>query len=242
MSGHSKWSKVKHQKATTDVVKAREFTKASRGITIAVKEGGGVTNPDDNFRLRLAIEKAKEVNMPKVNIDRAIEKGSGTGSVAIERIMYEGFAPGGVALCIDATTDNKQRTVAEVKNVLERAGGSLGGPGAVSYLFARCGLLAVQKGSQSVDTMYTIAIDTGADDVQEKDTVFELYTTMELLFSTKKKLEERGIMVEGVALVMKPKIFVGGDESTLARVEQLAQDLEDLEDVQAVYTNAGSVQ
>lgn len=137
MSGHSKWSKVKHQKATTDVVKAREFTKAARGITIAVMEGGGVIDPDHNFRLRLAIQKARDVNMPKENISRAIEKGKGTEAAGIEQVMYEGYGPGGVALLIEAATDNRNRTVSQIKNALERAGGTLTGPGSASFLFTQ---------------------------------------------------------------------------------------------------------
>ncbi len=137
MSGHSKWSKVKHQKATTDVVKAAAFTKASHAITIAVREGGGVTNPDMNFRLRLAIEKARGANMPKENIQRAITKGTGVGGETIESIFYEGYGPGGVAFIIEAATDNRQRTASAVKNILDRFGGALAGPGSVLFLFSK---------------------------------------------------------------------------------------------------------
>lgn len=137
MSGHSKWSKVKHQKATTDVARAAAFTKASHGITIAVREGGGSTNPDTNFRLRLAIEKAREVNMPKENIERAITKGTDAHGEAIESISYEGYGPGGVAFIIVAATDNRQRTASAVKNIMDQFGGSLAGPGAVSFLFTK---------------------------------------------------------------------------------------------------------
>lgn len=134
MSGHSKWSKVKHQKAVTDVVKAKSFTQASRAITIAVKEGGG-SNPDHNYRLRLAIEQARSANMPKDNIERAIAKGLGQGADTLEQITYEGFGPHGVALLIDTATDNRNRTVSFIKSILDRAGGSLATPHAVSYMF-----------------------------------------------------------------------------------------------------------
>lgn len=137
MSGHSKWSKVKHQKATTDVVKAVAFTKASRGIMMAVREGGGITDPEKNFRLRLAIEKARAVNMPKENIARAMEKAAGGAAGDIEPITYEGYGPGGVALLVEAATDNRNRTVSVIKHMFERHGGTLGGPGSVSFLFTR---------------------------------------------------------------------------------------------------------
>lgn len=134
MSGHSKWSKVKHQKAVTDVVKAKSFTQASRAITIAVKEGGG-GNPDHNFRLRLAIDQARAANMPKDNIERAIAKGLGSGAADLEQITYEGFGPHGVAFLIDTATDNRNRTVSFIKSLFDRAGGSLASPHAVSYMF-----------------------------------------------------------------------------------------------------------
>src|SRR3989338_10745888 len=145
MSGHSKWSKVKHQKATTDAVKSRAFTRASRAITVSVKEGGGIADPDKNFRLRLAIEQAKAVNMPKDTIERAIEKGSGAGAAAYENLLYEGYGPGGVAYLVEAATDNHQRTVSEVKHVFDHAGGTLAAPGAVSYQFRRSGVVLVSK-------------------------------------------------------------------------------------------------
>ncbi|MCX6793930.1 MAG: YebC/PmpR family DNA-binding transcriptional regulator [Candidatus Gottesmanbacteria bacterium] len=145
MSGHSKWSKVKHQKATTDVVKSFAFTKASHAITVAVKEGGGITDPVSNFHLRLAVEKAHAVNMPKENIERAIAKAAGEGAAAIEQIMYEGYGPGGVAILIHAATDKRQRTVSQIKNVLERAGGTLVSPGGVNFLFERRGTIIEPK-------------------------------------------------------------------------------------------------
>lgn len=137
MSGHSKWSKVKHQKATTDLAKAAAFTKASRAITVAVKEGGGITDLNGNFRLRLAIDKAREVNMPKDTIQRAIEKASGEGANAFEQVTYEGYGPGGAAILIEGTTDNRNRTTSQIKNVLERNGGSLARPGAVQFQFTK---------------------------------------------------------------------------------------------------------
>src|SRR3990167_7132942 len=153
MSGHSKWSKVKHQKATTDAVKGAAFTKASRAITIAVREGGGVADPEKNFRLRLAVEKARIVNMPKDNIERAIARAAGGDASVIESVVYEGDGPAGVGLLIEAATDNRQRTVSGVKQVLERAGGRLATPGAVGYQFKRAGVITISKIGRSFDQL-----------------------------------------------------------------------------------------
>ena len=150
MSGHSKWSKVKHQKATTDVVKSFAFTKASRAIAVAVKEGGGMTDPNSNFHLRLAIERARAVNMPKENIERAVARAGGSGGAAIEHVTYEGYGPGGVAFLIEAATDNRQRSVSQIKNVLERAGGTLVSPGALNFLFERRGVVIEPKQGMAI--------------------------------------------------------------------------------------------
>src|SRR3989344_3595914 len=146
MSGHSKWSKVKHQKESTDAAKGKIFTKMASSIIIAVKEGGGIADPASNFRLRLAIEKARSVNMPKENIERAIEKGKGkSGEGSLERVVYEAYGPGKSGLIIEAATDNHQRAAAEVKNTLDRGGGVLASPGSVSYLFKHAGMLIINK-------------------------------------------------------------------------------------------------
>lgn len=238
MSGHSKWSKVKHQKATTDVVKAAAFTKASHAIAIAVREGGGIGDPDKNFRLRLAVEKARQVNMPKDNIQRAIAKGKGEGGRMIESIMYEGYGPKGAAILVETATDNKQRTVAQIKNVFEREGGSLAGKGAVSYLFTPAGILVVEKTPGiSLDHLMELAIDLGADDVVEKDDVFEIYTQNALLMEVKKKLEQEGIGIENAELIMRPKTTLMLPNEWEQRVWALEDRLRGLEDVQRVYTN-----
>lgn len=231
MSGHSKWSKVKHQKATTDVVKSAAFTKATHAIMIAVKEGGGITDPNSNFHLRLAVEQARAVNMPKENIERAIAKASGEGATAIEQIMYEGYGPGGVALIIQAATDNRQRTVSQVKNVLERAGGTLASPGAVNYLFQKRGVLTIPKSGATMDRLLEAALDAGADDVTDAADFFEVYTGPTTLFHVKKSLEEKGIVIDNAVLIMHPTTRVRGN------VESLVTELEDLDDVQTVYTN-----
>jgi YebC/PmpR family DNA-binding regulatory protein len=237
MSGHSKWSKVKHQKATTDVVKSFAFTKASRAITVAVKEGGGITDPNMNFHLRLAVEKAHDVNMPKENIERAIAKASGEGATAIEQITYEGYGPGGVALLIETATDNRQRTVSPIKNVLERSGGTLASPGAVSFQFSRRGLLTVPKQGITYDSLLTAACDAGAEDVVEMTDLFEVYTKDATLPAVKQALEAARIPIEHTARIMHPTTPIEGEDALRTKIEDLVAALEELDDVQTVFTN-----
>jgi YebC/PmpR family DNA-binding regulatory protein len=237
MSGHSKWSKVKHQKATTDVVKGMAFTKAARNITIAVREGGGLTDPDHNFHLRLAIEKAHDVNMPKENIDRAVEKGKGGESGALEQIAYEAYGPGGAAIIIETTTDNKQRTVSEIKNILEHANGTITSPGAVEFLFERSGILTVSKSGKTYDQVLEAALDAGAQDVIETTDMFELYTSVGSLASVKRQLTEKGIVIDNTEIIMKPKTTIELQPDKQAQNEQIVAQLEALDDVQKVFTN-----
>ena len=234
MSGHSKWSKVKHQKATTDAVKSSFFTRASRGITVAVKEGGGIGDPDKNFRLRLAIEFARSVNMPKENIERAIERAKGSDSGTLDTVVYEGYGPGGVALLVVAATDNHQRTSANVKHRFDHAGGSIASPGAVSYQFQKRGLLLVDKSGKSLDEMVDLAIMAGADDVVEKDDVFEVYTKATDLFSVKSALD---LPINHAAIIMHPNLLVSVTDEIRSAIEGLVDILESDEDVQEVYSN-----
>lgn len=237
MSGHSKWSKVKHQKAVTDTVKARQFTKASHAITIAVREGGGVADPNGNFKLRLAIEQARAVNMPKDTIDRAIERAGGPGNGGIETILYEGFGPKGVAMLIESVTDNRQRTVSVVRNALETLGGNLGPPGSVLYLFDIVGLIVVSKEGIVYDTILDAAITAGAADCIEESDGFVLFTLASSLFSVKKALEDHGIMSIRTDVVYHPKTTIPvprGDQET---IELLVETLEESDDVQRVFTN-----
>lgn len=180
MSGHSKWSKVKHQKATTDVVKSFAFTKASRAIAVAVKEGGGITDPASNFHLRLAVEKAHAVNMPKENIERAIARGAGEGAAAIEQIMYEGYGPGGIAILIEAATDNRQRTVSQIKNILVRAGGTLVSPGALNYLFEKRGtsIEPKQEMALTLNEEQKHKADMLIEELEELDDVQTVFTNL----------------------------------------------------------------
>lgn len=236
MSGHSKWSKVKHQKATTDVAKAAAFTRATRGISIAVKEGGGVTDPNANFHLRLAIEKARSVNMPKENIERAIAKAKGGEGESINQVVYEAYGPFGVAFYIETATNNTNRTVSYLKQVLEHVGGSMARPGAVSYLFTRRGVILIPK-TIPYDMMLSYALDVGAEDVSEKEDVYEVYTAPDGLFAVKSTLEEKNVHIQSCSLVMQAI-----NERVLSDQEQddidaLIERIEESDDVQRVYTN-----
>jgi len=236
MSGHSKWSKVKHQKAVTDVVKGQAFTKAAHAIAIAVREGGGITDPNANFRLRLAIEKARVVNMPKENITRAIERGKGQASASLASVQYEAYGPGGVAILIEAVTDNRLRTVAAIKNLLDRYSATLATPGAVNFLFRSTGLITVGKDNLSSDKLMSVALDAGAIDLVEKEDVFEIYTQPQELHAIREKLAEQGIKLDHAALIMRP-ITPLNLENQRPQIDRLIEALEFLEEVQAIYTN-----
>lgn len=236
MSGHSKWSKVKHQKATTDVAKAAAFTKATRGITIAVKEGGGMTDPTSNFHLRLAVEKARAVNMPKENIERAIEKAKGLEGESIHQVAYEAYGPFGVAFYIETVTDNMNRTVSFIKQILDHAGGSMATPGAVSYLFDRHGVILIPK-DMTYDQLLTSAMEAGAHDVLEKDEVFEVHTKPEEVFKVKTQLEEKNIPIRSIAITMLPKVGLTLAQEKQQVIETLVERLEENDDIQRVCTN-----
>lgn len=238
MSGHSKWSKVKHQKATTDVIKAKAFTKASRAISMAIREGGGITDVNGNFKLRLAIEQARAVNMPKDNIDRAIAKAKGEGAEQIEGLLYEAYGPGGVAIIVTAASENKQRTVSAVKNVLDRNGGVLASQGAVIFQFERVGIIVIQKPVQKTDDeILTIALEIGAEDVLFFDDVIELYTKMETLAKIKEQVESAQFIVNNAEIIYKATVNLDVAESIKTSILNLVEKLEELDDIQAVYTN-----
>ncbi|MDO8451879.1 MAG: YebC/PmpR family DNA-binding transcriptional regulator [bacterium] len=238
MSGHSKWSKVKHQKATTDVVKAQAFTKAGRAIAVAIKEGGKIANPDLNFHLRLAIEKARSVNMPKETIDRAIARASEEEGSGLAVLLYEGYAKGGVAYLVEVATDNPNRSVSLVKNVFERHEGSLAGPGSVAYLFERVGVVNVASAPNlSLDHVIDQALASGADDVKEYPGGFEIVTRPHLLFAVKDSIERAGLPVHEARLVMRPTAPRVLDHAAEQGIEELTHDLMALDDVQRVYSN-----
>lgn len=235
MSGHSKWSTIKHKKAAADSKRGQAFTKLGRAITIAAKEGG--PDPASNFKLRLAVDKAREVNMPKANIERAIERGAGQGGGEnLETAVYEGFGPGQVAVIIEVVTDNKNRAAAEIKKVFERGGGNLGQPGSVGYLFNKKGRLLVTK-SADVDNQILNIIDLGVDDVEESGESVEILVPAQNLGQMRDQLAHAGFTVQSAELIYKPQSLV---ELTVEQEQKLTEwldALEELDDVQAVYTN-----
>jgi YebC/PmpR family DNA-binding regulatory protein len=239
MSGHSKWATIKRQKGVTDAKRGQAFTKMSNAITIAVKEGGGVGDPASNFKLRMIIEKARAINMPKDNIQRAIERASGVGGNALTEAVYEGFAPGGIAVMVHTVTDNKMRTVAEVKNIFEKSGGGFGSSGSVAYLFDQKGEITVPLSGKSFDDVMMVALDANIDDIEEDAGVAYMYVSPTDLSRAKSDLEALGLTVTTVELVYKPKSTIDlPDESTQEKVMDFLEKVEDLADVQKVFTNA----
>lgn len=238
MSGHSKWATIKRQKGTADIKRGQQFTKLANAIVIAVKTAGG-PDPETNFKLRLAIDKARSYNMPKENIERAISKAKGGGeSGDLLEALYEGFVPGGAAILIEAVTDNKQRTVSEVKNVLEKNGGTMAGQGAVSYLFNRVGEIAASSAGKTSDELLELALELDSDDFLEEEGDVIFYVNPTHLASSKKILEEKGMNVISAELVYKPLTSVDITEEARAKITSLIDKLEELGDVQNVFVNA----
>ena len=237
MAGHSKWKQIKHKKALTDSKRAAAWTKIIREITVAAKAGGG--DPSGNPRLRLAIDTARAANMPNDNIDRAIKKGTGElEGVSYEEITYEAYGPAGAAIMIDALTDNANRTVADIRRWLSRNGGNLGTTGSVAWMFERRGEIVIDGDRFDEDTVMEAALEAGAEDVVSEDGVHTVYTATSDLGAVQDGLREKGIEWDSAELAMVPKTEVkvtGDDASTLAKLLEL---LEDLDDVQKVYTNA----
>lgn len=240
MSGHSKWAQIKRSKGVADAKRGQAFTKLANAITIAVRDGGGVADPSQNFRLRLAVDKAREANMPKTNIERAIERGAGKGGngANFEEAVYEGFGPGHVAIIVDCATDNKNRTNGEVAMVFNKNGGILGNPGAVSYQFEKKGLIVVEKNDKSLDDIFLLAADAGAEDVEEAGEEAFIYTKPEDLARVKDNLIPSGLTIKAFELTRKPTTFVEiGDKETADKVISFIDKLEELDDVQKVYSN-----
>jgi YebC/PmpR family DNA-binding regulatory protein len=236
MSGHSKWSQIKRQKGANDAKRGAIFTKIAREISIAAREGGG--DPDANYRLRLAMEKARSVNMPADNIKRAIEKAAGGNAAEqYEEIVYEGYGPGGVAILVEAATDNRNRTVADVRSLFTRSGGQLAGAGAVAWQFEPRGVVVVPRDGVEPDDVALTAIDAGADDVDTEGELIEVVTSPTNLEALRTALEGAGVAIESAEVAMQPTtpIEVNGD---VARQNlRLIEALEDLEDVQRVTAN-----
>lgn len=243
MSGHSKWATIKRQKGTTDIKRGQQFTKLANAIVISVRQNRGNTDPESNFKLRLAIDKARTYNMPKENIERAILKGKGAvESGDLHEALYEGFAPGGAAILIEAVTDNKQRTVSEVKNVLEKSGGTLASQGGVSYLFKHIGEIAAPSFGKTPDELFEIALAIDSQDYIEEDEDVIFYVEAKNLFSAKKILEEKRMSISSAELVYKPVNVLEVTPEVSEKLSSLVDKLEDLGDVQNVYLNAHVLQ
>lgn len=235
MSGHSKWSTIKHKKAVTDNKRGQIFTKLGRAITISVKEAGA--DPSSNFKLRLVMDKAREVNMPKANIERAIERGAGQGATeSLETAVYEGFGPSQVAVMVEVVTDNKNRAAAEIKKVFERGGGHLGQPGSVAYLFNKKGRLLVTKAAD-VDSQILKIIDLGADEVEPSGESVEVLVPVSGLSRTREQLQQAGFLVQTAEIAYKPRVLVELTGEQEQKLTEWLDALEELDDVQAVYTN-----
>ncbi len=237
MSGHSKWSTIKHKKAQADARRGAVYTKLSREIQMAAREGGG--DPDMNFGLRLAIERAKTANMPSSNIDRAIKRGTGEDkdAAAMEKISYEGFAPHGVAVILTCITDNRNRTVADIRHVLTKYGGSMGQEGSVSWLFTRKAYFNIPCGDYIFDEVFEIAAEAGADDVIEEEDYFEIIGPAESFKTIHDQLDKASISPEGSGLRMDPKQDVELNLDDTLQVMKVIDLLEELDDIQEVYTN-----
>jgi YebC/PmpR family DNA-binding regulatory protein len=238
LSGHSKWSSIKHKKGAADAKRGKLFSKLSRAIIVAAKEGGG--DPANNLALQNAIEKARSYSMPKDNIDRAIAKGSGADADAdaFEEIVYEGYGPEGVAVIVDALTDNRNRTAADVRHLFQKHGGSLGTTGAVAWQFERRGVVVVPAEGVDEEELLMTAADGGADDVEPDGDVFQVTSAPEALSSVRTAIEGAGFAVDSAELVMLPKTTVSiEDETTARQVMRLIDALEDNDDVQDVYAN-----
>jgi YebC/PmpR family DNA-binding regulatory protein len=237
VSGHSKWSTIKHKKAALDAKRGKAWSKHARAITMAAKISGG--NPDDNPRLRLAIDKAKADNMPKDTIEKAIKKGTGelAGS-SYEDIMYEGYGPSGVAVMAKGSTDNRARTAGEIKKIFERAGGTLGSPNCVAFQFTQKGVIAVSRSAVPEDKMMEIALEAGADDVSTTDELHEITTTPDAFHGVKEAIEKAGVPITSADLAMIAASSISLDLETARKVMRLVDALDEHDDIDAVYSNA----
>jgi YebC/PmpR family DNA-binding regulatory protein len=238
MSGHSKWSSIKHKKGAADAKRGQLFTKLTRALIVAAKDGG--PDPASNLALQNAIEKARAASMPKDNIERAIARGSGTGAdaAAYEQISYEGYGPGGVAVYVDVLTDNRNRTAGDVRHIFARHDGNLAESGAVAWLFERKGVVLVDRDSTDEDELTLAAADAGAEDVADEGSSFEVTCAPEDLQAVREGLEAAGIAVTDAEVMMLPKTTVAVEDETVARkVLKLIDGLEENDDVQDVYAN-----
>ncbi|HMJ95932.1 MAG TPA: YebC/PmpR family DNA-binding transcriptional regulator [Thermoleophilaceae bacterium] len=236
MSGHSKWASIKHKKKAVDAKRGALFTKLTRAITVAAREGGG--DPDGNPALALAIQKARDASMPKDNIERAVAKGTGADADAdaFEAILYEGYGPGGVAILVDALTDNRNRTGSEVRNAFTKHGGNLGEPGSVGWIFEKKGEIVVDGSRYSEDDLL-VAIDAGAEDVALDGDIWEIVTDPAELTAVRKALEDAGVQIESAELVQRPTTRTPVEEDRVGTLMRLIDALEENDDVQGVHAN-----
>ena len=236
MSGHSKWSSIKHKKALTDAKKGQQFTKMAREITIAAREGG--SNPEGNYRLRLAMEKARDVNMPQDNVQRAIKRGTGElGGAQMEELRFEGYGPHGVAIMVVTVTDNRNRTSGDIRNLFSRAGGNLGTTGSVAWMFTRQGQIVVDANGQDPDEVGLEAIDLGASDARVDGKTVDVVTEPAKLEPVQQALKKKGYKIESAEVTMNASQLVSLNEATAPSVLKLLDALEEHEDVQSVYSN-----
>jgi YebC/PmpR family DNA-binding regulatory protein len=236
MSGHSKWHQIRRKKAVTDAKRGKVFTQIIKEITIAAKMGGG--SPEGNPRLRLAIDKAKANNMPADNIKRAIMKGTGElPGMAYEDVSYEAYGPGGVALIIECVTDNKTRTVSEIRHALDRHSGKLASSGAVAYQFHRKGVITVPRAAAEEDDLLAIILDAGADDMKAEDELYTVYTNPDAFEQVRKAIESNGITIESAELHLVPESTIKVEGKDAENVLKLMEAIEDHDDVQYVYSN-----
>jgi YebC/PmpR family DNA-binding regulatory protein len=236
MSGHSKWAGIKHKKAVVDARRGQAFTRAAREVTIAAKEGGG--DPERNFRLRLAVQKAREANMPADRIQAAIDRGTGAAKAeALEELRYEGYGPAGVAIMVDAVTDNRNRTAPAIRHVFSKNGGNLSEANSVSWMFERKGVITVRAEGRDPEEVGLAAIEAGADDVQVEGDTIEITAEPASFEAVRKAVEGLGVQIENAELTMQPNQTVAVDEEKAAAVLRLLEALEEDDDVQQVYAN-----
>jgi len=237
MSGHSKWHSIKHQKGVTDARRGQLFTKLTREIIIAAREGGG--NAEMNFRLRLAVQKARDSNMPMDNIERSIKKGTGEiEGGTLSEVTLEGYGPNGIAILVNALTDNRNRTIQEVRSTFTRHGGNLGESGCVAWLFDSKGVITIKADDVDADELALAAIDAGAEDVKVESDYVELYTIPEELEKVRATLEESEVKIDSSELIKVPKSLIELDDKAAMQALKLLDKLEDVDDVQNVFSNA----
>lgn len=238
MSGHSKWATIKRAKGAADIKRGLTFTKISNAISIAVKKGGGITDVNSNFRLRLAVEMARSQNMPKETVERAIQRAAGKEGGVVEEVIYEGFAPGGVSLIIEAATGNPQRTASEIKSIFNKEGASFGQPGSVSYQFKQLGRITIKKKEKSLDEIFELGVDSGAEDIEDAGENVIIYTASTDVARVKDRIAKKRLEIVGIDLIRKPVVLVPvSDKEKLGKTINFIHKLEELDDVQKVYSN-----